>query len=533
MNQQIWPGWETVRVIGSGGFGKVYEIQKSEDSKTGDYRSALKVITIPQSSDDYRAYEDDGYDEKSISAIFKEQIYDIVSEFQMMSQFKGTSNIVSYEDHRIVTHADGRGWDILIRMELLMTLPEYFNQHGMSEADTIKLGKDICKALELCGQKKIVHRDIKPQNIFVNEFGDFKLGDFGIAKFMDHTTRAAKIGTYGYMAPEVYRDMPYHASVDIYSLGLVMYWLLNERRLPFLPMPPAAPTAEQNNEAQGRRLSGEAIPAPKNGSPELKAVVLKALSFEPAERFHSPKEFSEALHSCERAEENAYASTYTRSEDTIEQDTWARIPNPGGRNADPWESQPTGDYTQGIWNDTSTADQWTQHDPWEEQKNAQKSKKASCAGDRHYSQGRSYKANHYDDNSWEDELELFGAEAEKLFASVETSSPGAIAARIKRARFSIRAWAIWMSIWIFVPLNYLFADFFDPSLSLEDIVSVIPMSLFGIIPFISAVKRGLRGTDGSPLVRKTARNCVRNVLLFEAIMSLLARLIFLFNVNQR
>lgn len=367
MNQQIWPGWETVRVIGSGGFGKVYEIQKAEDSKTGDYRSALKVITIPQSPDDYRAYEDDGYDEKSISAIFKEQIDDIVSEFQMMSQFKGTSNIVSYEDHRIVPHADGRGWDILIRMELLMALPEYFNRHGMSEADTIKLGQDICRALELCGQKDIIHRDIKPQNVFVNEFGDFKLGDFGIAKSMDHTTKATKIGTYSYMAPEVYRNKPYGASVDIYSLGLVMYWLLNERRLPFLPMPPAVPTAAQNNEAQMRRLSGDAIPAPKNGSPELKAVVLKAISFDPAERFHSPKEFSEALHSCERAEENAYASsTFTRSDNTVDQDAWARVHNPGRRKIAPSENQPTGDYTRGIWNDTSTADQWTQHDPWEE-----------------------------------------------------------------------------------------------------------------------------------------------------------------------
>lgn len=367
MNQQIWPGWNTVRVIGSGGFGKVYEIRKAEDSKTGEYRSALKVITIPQSPEDYHAYEDDGYDEKSITAIFRSQIDDIVSEFQMMSQFRGTSNIVSYEDHRIIPHADGRGWDILIRMELLTTLPEYFNRRGMSEADTVKLGQDICRALELCGQKDIIHRDIKPQNIFVNEFGDFKLGDFGIAKSMDHTTKATKIGTYNYMAPEVYQNKPYGASVDIYSLGLVMYWLLNERRLPFMPMPPAVPTAAQNNEAQMRRLSGGgAIPAPKNGSPALKAVVLRAIAFDPAERFSSPKEFLAALNSCGSTAEQVYAGTDSWGESTATENTWSKISGPRGRSTAPGKAPPDGESTRGIWNDTTSSAYWTQHDPFEE-----------------------------------------------------------------------------------------------------------------------------------------------------------------------
>ena len=314
MNQQLWPGWETMRVIGSGGFGKVYEIRKAEDSRAGEYRSALKVITIPQSPEDYRAYEDDGYDEKSITAIFRSQIDDIVSEFQMMSQFRGTSNIVSYEDHRIVPHEDGRGWDILIRMELLTSLPQYINQHGLTQEQIIQLGSDICQALELCAQKGIIHRDIKPQNIFVNEFGDFKLGDFGIARTMDHTTKATKTGTYAYMAPEVYSGRPYGASVDIYSLGLVLYWTLNERRLPFLPLSSSAPTAAQNNEAQMKRLSGAAIPPPAHGDEALKAAVLTACSFDSADRFSSPGAFRQALDVCERAQENILPPSRSQSE---------------------------------------------------------------------------------------------------------------------------------------------------------------------------------------------------------------------------
>ena len=291
--RELWPGWETVRIMGRGSFGKVYEIRKTDNA--GVFSSALKVITIPQSSADYNAYVDDGYDEKSITAIFQSQVDDIVSEFKMMAQFKGTSNIVSYEDHMIVPHEDGPGWDILIRMELLTALPNYYVSQGMNENDVIKLGIDICQALELCGKKQIIHRDIKPQNIFVNEFGDFKLGDFGIARSMDHMTKATKTGTPNYIAPEVNKGEPYDARADIYSLGLVMYWLLNERRLPFQPLPPVTSTAEQNKDALDRRLSGELLPRTKNGDNQLFEIIIKACAWKPEDRYRTPGELHSAL----------------------------------------------------------------------------------------------------------------------------------------------------------------------------------------------------------------------------------------------
>ena len=144
------------------------------------------------------------------------------------------------------------------------------------EKTTVALAKDICKALELCESRNIVHRDIKPQNLFVNEYGEYKLGDFGIAREMDHATNATKTGTYKYMAPEVYNNQPYDHNIDIYSLGLVMYWLLNEKRMPFVPLPPTVPTAQEEETAKYKRLKGEKIPAPKYGSAGLKKIVLKA-----------------------------------------------------------------------------------------------------------------------------------------------------------------------------------------------------------------------------------------------------------------
>lgn len=108
-----------------------------------------------------------------------------------------------------------------------------------TEADVIRLGIDMCRALEVCAKENIIHRDIKPSNIFVSEHGDYKLGDFGVARHLEASCRElSKKGTYDYMAPEVYRDSVYDARADIFSLGIVLYKLMNNGRIPFLPPAP-------------------------------------------------------------------------------------------------------------------------------------------------------------------------------------------------------------------------------------------------------------------------------------------------------
>ena len=207
----------------------------------------------------------------------------------MMSEIKGYTNVVYCDDVRYIQHDDGFGWDIFIKMELLTPLVKLRDMEPL-ERSVQKLGRDICSALVLCREKGIIHRDIKPQNIFVSEHGDYKLGDFGIAKTVEKTTGGTKIGTYSYMAPEVYNNQPYGTAADIYSLGLVMYWLLNEHRLPFLPMPPKTPSISENEQARLRRFRGEPIPSPENGSPELKRIVLKACAYDTKERYHTADE---------------------------------------------------------------------------------------------------------------------------------------------------------------------------------------------------------------------------------------------------
>ena len=290
----VLDGWNITRLLGEGGYGKVFEIERSEFGQT--YRAALKVITVPQSSAEVRSVISEGMSVSQAEAYFHGIVEELMHEFSIMFKLKGTANIVSCEDLRVLEHPDGIGWDILIRMELLHPLLPYVYEHPMARRDIIRLGIDICKALELCQRYNIIHRDIKPENIFISDNGDYKLGDFGIARTIERTTSGlSKKGTYSYMAPEVYAGREYGFSVDTYSLGLVLYRMLNKNRGPFLPQPPEAITFSSREQALGRRISGEALPRPFYGEGRLGEIVLKACAFDPKDRYSSPQQLRQEL----------------------------------------------------------------------------------------------------------------------------------------------------------------------------------------------------------------------------------------------
>ena len=152
---------------------------------------------------------------------------------------------------------------------LIIPLNAFIGNDVLPEAAVIRLGMDICSALEICAMKKVIHRDIKPENIFVNEFGDYKLGDFGVARKLENVTGAlSQKGTYNYMAPEIEKGSSYDETVDIYSLGLVLYRFLNRRLLPFLT-PETNMNPNERVAAARKRLDGAALPPPCDASPEM------------------------------------------------------------------------------------------------------------------------------------------------------------------------------------------------------------------------------------------------------------------------
>ena len=291
-----WPDWTIVREIGRGGFGTVYEISR-RDQFGYEERSALKIISIPYEAGEISQLRMDGYDNAAIAGLYEERLKEVFKEYNLQAQLKGNSNIVSVEERKSVSHPDGLGWDLFIRMELLHPMKEILVPgKQFTEQEIVRLGKDVCQALILCQKKNIIHRDIKPDNILLSNVGNWKLGDFGIARTMENTTAATTAGSFRYMAPEVYHGEKYGRGVDIYSLGMVLYWLLNNRHLPFLPAD-RPPTLSEHEQARIKRFHGVLLPPPLDGSEGLKRIVLKACAYNPIYRYSSAEEMLKDLES--------------------------------------------------------------------------------------------------------------------------------------------------------------------------------------------------------------------------------------------
>ena len=300
----VWPEWELIEKIGEGSFGKVYKAKRTERGRS--FYSAIKIISIPASKGELDSVRSEMNNEQSTREYFRNLVEDCIQEIYTMEHFCGNSYVVSFEDFKVVEYLDEIGWDISIRMEYLTSFMDYCTGKELTEKEVIKLGCDLAMALIYCRKLNIIHRDVKPENIFVSRFGDFKLGDFGIAREQAHTmSNMSKKGTYSYMAPEIYKGEKYDSSIDIYSLGIVLYKLMNQNRLPFLSLDKQLITYRDKETALARRMAGEKMPVPVNASAAFSHIILKACAYEPGKRYRKPEDMLRDLEKLRLAPVNA------------------------------------------------------------------------------------------------------------------------------------------------------------------------------------------------------------------------------------
>lgn len=288
-----WYGWEIKSTIGNRNYSTIYEIERTMASVSE--RAAMKVISIPPERYSIEDAYSDGYNDDTLSEMFQSYLNETLDKYCIMRPLSGHSNIISCEDLAFLPKVDSIGWDVYVRMECQTPLQKYLS--GVEELDEeriLKLGKDICRALLCFDQKGIIHLDVKPENIYLTEFGDYKLGLFDASGILDHFLSITNIGRDRFMAPEVEKLQKYDKTVDIYSLGLVLYWLLNGRRMPFLEVGRIA-LFRDRKDAYSKRLSGEPFPEPKFGCQSFKEVVLKACSYVPSDRYQNAQEMLDAL----------------------------------------------------------------------------------------------------------------------------------------------------------------------------------------------------------------------------------------------
>lgn len=294
--EPLWGEWRSVELLGEGSYGRVYKMVKVDLDR--EYFSAVKHLSLPKDSSEEKNLFSEGMvtDHDTLKKYYDDVLENLRSEIDFSYKLKGHTNIVSYEDHFICPKSSGVGYDIFIKMELLTSLEDLIRQGGLNVWDAVKLGEDICRALTVVRREKIIHRDIKPGNIFINNNGDYKLGDFGVSRLMNRKMGSmTRVGTPTFMAPEVANEGHGDYRVDICSLGLVLYRLLNKNRAPFLPLPPEGVGYNANMLANKRRLQGEPLPPPADADEALSAIILKSCAYRPEDRWNSAEEMGKAL----------------------------------------------------------------------------------------------------------------------------------------------------------------------------------------------------------------------------------------------
>ena len=206
----------------------------------------------------------------------------VSKNMSIMRSLSGHNNVVRLEDFTIIREPSC--FYVLMLVELLTPLNDYLSFENVSKNDVINLGKDICRAIEAFREKGVIHHNITPENIYVDNTGNYKLGDFGL---FDYSTGMSEGSLY--IAPELYnKNYLRDTSSDIYSLGMLLYKLLNNNRFPFLPAYPAPVSLSDREQSFSRCMRGEAFPAAANADFKLTNIISKATAYRADDRYFSP-----------------------------------------------------------------------------------------------------------------------------------------------------------------------------------------------------------------------------------------------------
>jgi eukaryotic-like serine/threonine-protein kinase len=216
---------------------------------------------------------------------------------QFVERFRREAHSAANLQHSNVVGVYDRGeWDgtYYIAMEYLggRSLKQVVQEAGaLDPAYAIDLTLQILKAARFAHNRGVIHRDIKPHNVIVDDEGRAKVTDFGIARAgaSDMTETGSIMGTAQYLSPEQAQGHAVGAASDLYAIGIVLYELL-AGRVPFDGDQPVTVALKQVSE----------MPVPPSAynpavPPELDAVVLRAMEKDPAQRFASADEFIAAL----------------------------------------------------------------------------------------------------------------------------------------------------------------------------------------------------------------------------------------------
>ena len=210
-----------------------------------------------------------------------ENVAFLEDEAKFLSSIAGLGSQFNYIDISSNNNTAKKKYDLYIITEDLPKLSDKIKNTQYSDVDTVDFGVQMTAILELLESKSIFHGNINPDNIFVAGDSKYKLGGFSDFE--------SKISDMSFIAPEVFRKEPADFTTDIYSLGIIMYYLCNERKIPF------EDDSNDRKSAIDMRFNSKNITAPTNGNEKLKSVIVIACQPENGNRWKNASNIKNAL----------------------------------------------------------------------------------------------------------------------------------------------------------------------------------------------------------------------------------------------
>lgn len=280
---------EVVECVSSHAGTSVYIVRSTKTQTT----YMLKHISIPESQRQIDAlmYTGAASTKEDAQKYYEQVVTDYQKELETLEILSGSPNVESYRSYQIEPKEDGVGFDLYLLAENRVTLKDTMDEKPMTKLAAVNLTLDICNALVDLREAGLIHRDVKPSNIYLNSQGHFVLGDLGLAKIDELKYASIPEGMLSsYSAPELFELVgSIDKTIDIYSVGMILYRIFNGNHGPFEDERTTAKAADC------RRITGEEMPAPMYADYEMLEIIKKATAFQPEDRYQEPSELRDVL----------------------------------------------------------------------------------------------------------------------------------------------------------------------------------------------------------------------------------------------
>lgn len=289
LNTTLLTNMEVLNCLSQKGGKSVYLMKSSKS----DQLYVLKHISVPESQTQVEAliFTGAAADTEAAQHYYQQVVSDYQTELEQMETLANSPNLDCFHSYEIKPKEDGIGFDVFLMAEYRRTLTRAMEDGTITHAGAVNMAMDLCGALQTLRSADLIHRDVTPNNIYLNDQGHYMIGDLGTARISELkfcSMPEALLSSYS--APELFELIAdVNETVDLYSVGLILYRIYNGNHAPFEDEKTTAKAADR------MRITGQPLPTPMFADYEMAEIICKTCAFRPEDRYPSPEALRDAL----------------------------------------------------------------------------------------------------------------------------------------------------------------------------------------------------------------------------------------------